>query len=148
MTEQLAYNIYKIVNKIDNKVYIGSTHQSLKCRMYGHNAEARRGNSKSLSKHMSQLDIKNFNIKLIKNIIVPNRKTAKIQEQIEIWKIPKLQRLNDIRAHIPHKYYRGNVEAKRRSRRDYYNRKKKDPEWMAKERLRNKIRMRKNRLKK
>ena len=49
---------------------------------------------------------------------------------------------NSIRAHIPYKHYRGNVEGKRKNRMDYYYRQKQKPEWLEKERQRNKKRMR------
>lgn len=142
MTEQLIYKIYKITNSIDDKIYIGSTRQTLRKRMEGHKSEVRKNNKKTLSQYMKGNGIENFNIELIKEIQVPTAKLAKIQEQVELWSIPLKQRLNDIRAHIPNKYYRGNIEAKRKNRRDYYHRKKQDPEWLEKERIRNREKMR------
>lgn len=146
MTEQLIFKIYKITNSINDKVYIGSTRQNpLRKRMDGHRSEARKNNPKVLSQFMRDVGIENFNIELIREIQVPNSKIAKIQEQIELWKIPVEQRLNCIRANIPNINYRGNIENKRANRRAYYNRKKNDPEWMERERVRNKERMRKKR---
>ena len=86
--------------------------------------------------------IQHFNIELIKEIQVATSNLAKIQEQVEIWAIPIEKRLNSIRSHIPYKHYRGNVEGKRKNRRDYYYRQKQKLEWVEKERQRNKIRMR------
>lgn len=142
MTEQLNYKIYKITNSIDDKIYIGSTRQTLRKRMEGHRSEVRKNNKKTLSQHMKGNGMENFNIELIKEIQVPTAKLAKIQEQVELWAIPIERRLNDNRAHIPSKSYRGNIEAKRKNRRDFYHRKKQDPEWLEKERIRNRDRMR------
>ena len=143
MTEQLIYNIYKITNTIDDKVYIGSTRLNpLRRRMDVHRTDARRNNPKALSQHMITIGIENFNIILIKQIQVTSSKVAKIQEQVELWKIPNDLRLNTIRAHIPNRHYRSNIEAKRASRRAYYHRKKEDPIWMEKERVKNKCKMR------
>ena len=142
MTEQLNYKIYKITNSIDDKIYIGSTRQTLRKRMEGHRSEVRKNNQKVLSQHMKGNGIENFNIELIKEIQVPTAKLAKIQEQVELWAIPIEQRLNVHRAHIPNINYRGNVDVKRKNRRDYYHRKKQDSEWLEKERIRNRDRMR------
>ncbi len=140
MTEQLIYKIYKITNSIDDKIYIGSTRQTLRKRMEGHRSEVRKNNPKTLSQHMKGNGIENFNIELIKEIQVPTAKLAKIQEQVELWNIPIEQRLNDIRAHIPNHNYCN--DRKRKNRRDFYHRKKQDPEWAEKERIRNRDRMR------
>jgi len=138
-----AHIIYKIINSQDDKIYIGSTHQSnLRKRFDGHKKDARDGNPKAISQHMREVGIEHFNIVEIKTIYTHNSKIAKIQEQIELWAIPPDRRLNTIRAHIPNIYYRGNIEAKRANRRAFYNRHKEDPVWMAAERERNKLRMR------
>lgn len=143
MTEQLIYKIYKITNSVDDKIYIGSTRQStLKKRMNGHISEVRKNNPKILSQHMRTIGIDNCRIELIKEICVPNSKTAKIIEQIELWRIPISQRLNAVRANIPNIYYRTNINAKRASRRAYYHRQKQNPVWLNNERIRNRNRMR------
>tara|TARA_R110000772_G_scaffold157881_1_gene269138 strand:- start:182 stop:703 length:522 start_codon:yes stop_codon:yes gene_type:complete len=142
MTEQLIYRIYKITNSIDDKIYIGSTHLKLKKRMDGHRKEARKDNKKTFSQHMKNTGIQHFNIELIKEIQVATSNLAKIQEQVELWAIPIEKRLNSIRAHIPYKHYRGDIEGKRQNRMDYYYRQKQKPEWVEKERQRNKKRMR------
>ena len=119
MTELLIYNIYKIINNFDDKVYIGSTRQKLSARMGGHRTDSKTS-PKKISKYMRDNGVKNFKIKLIKIIHVKNRRIANLIEQIEIWKIPLENRLNTIRSHIPSIYYRGNIEGKRKNRRDHY----------------------------
>lgn len=146
MTERLIYKLYKITNSVNDKIYVGSTRQKeLRKRMDGHRSDARRNNSKKLSQFMREIGIDKFNIELIREIYVPNSKIAHIQEQIELWKIPIEQRLNTIRANIPNLHYRSNIEKRRASRRAHYHRKKNDPEWLERERVRNRERMRKKR---
>jgi len=145
MTERLIYKLYKITNSVNDQIYVGSTRLNpLRKRMDCHRAEARKNNSKKLSQFMREIGIEKFNIELIREIYVPNSKIARIQEQIEIWKIPVEQRLNTIRASIPNLNYRNN-EKKRANRRAYYHRKKNDPEWLERERARNRERMRRKR---
>ena len=141
MTEQLIYKIYKITNSVDNMIYVGSTRQNpLRRRMNGHKSDARGNNSKAISQHMRETGIDKFKIELIKEIKVPTSKIAKIQEQIELWAIPVEQRLNSIRANIPNHNYCN--DKKRANRRAFYHRHKEDPEWMERERIRNRDRMR------
>jgi len=145
MTEQLIYKIYKITNSVNDKVYVGSTRNTLRKRMDGHRTDARKNKPKRLSQFMREIGIENFNIELIKEIQVPNSKLARIQEQIELWKIPTEQRLNSIRAHIPNINIPTNIERKRANRRAFYHKNKHDPEWLERERVRNRERMRRKR---
>ena len=70
---------------------------------------------------------------------------ARIQEQIELWNVPKEKRLNTLRAYSHNREKTRDNEKKKKSRMDYYHRKKEDPEWLEKERERNRIRMRESR---
>ena len=141
MTEQLIYKIYKITNDIDNKVYIGSTRILPRKRWNQHKKEVRNGCEYPLHKHIQMVGIAHFKFDVIKEIIVPDAKTAKIQEQIEIWNHDNV--LNAIRSHIPtHNYCN---DKKRASRMAFYHRSKQDPEWADKEKERNRERMRKKR---
>ena len=138
MAEQLIYKIYKISNTVDSKVYIGSTRGLLRKRWGQHKKDARDGRGFSLHAHIRAIGVENFNFELIKEIVVPNAKTARIQEQIEIWKYDNV--LNDSRAHIStHNYCN---DKKRASRKAFYHRKKADPVWLEKEKERNRERMR------
>lgn len=142
MTEQLIYRIYKISNNHDEKVYIGSTRLILRKRMECHRSEAKKGNNKKLSSHMRENGINNFKIELIKEMTVSSKKEARKEEQIEIEKIEKENLLNILRAYSFNTEKTRDQEKRKKSRRDYYHRKKLDPEWLEKEKNRNKLRMR------
>ena len=57
--------IYKITNKLNNKVYIGLTTQSLEKRWISHKAEGKRGNKKPLYAEIRKYGIENFIIEEI-----------------------------------------------------------------------------------
>ena len=57
--------IYKIVNNIDNMIYLGSTTDRLCNRMTVHRLRAKKNNSANLYKHMRKLGVHNFMIVLI-----------------------------------------------------------------------------------
>lgn len=137
------YKIYKIINDIDNMVYIGSTKQTLLNRWYGHMTDIKHEkiSTKKISTHINLIGKEHFKIELIEEIIC-DRITSKKREQVYLFGIPLECRLNSCRAHIPNKNYRTNFMAKRKNRRDYYYRKKQNPEWVEQEKTRNRERMR------
>lgn len=145
MTEQLHYTIYKITNSVDDKIYIGSTRTKLRKRWSQHKKRCRDIIDWKLYRHMCENGIEKYSISVIRLIIVPSAKHAKIQEQIEMWQYPKEQLLNQHRAHSNNHARSRDIEKKRKARRDFYHRKKQDPEWAEKERVRNKARMRRKR---
>lgn len=146
MTEQLNYNIYKISSTIDQMVYIGSTRKTLTERWQQHCHDCYvRDIDRPLYNHMVKHGKTCFKIELIKSIICYDSKPARILEQIEIWKHGKENCFNMVRAYTHNSEKTRDNEKKKATRRDYYNRKKQDPEWMAKERERNRIRMQKKR---
>ena len=61
--------IYKIVNSVDDKVYVGHTTERLLCnRMTGHRARARQNNLKyKLFEHMRKIGVKHFRIVLVEH---------------------------------------------------------------------------------
>ena len=144
MTERLNYIIYKITNSCDDMVYIGSTRLKLRDRFNCHKNEAKKGNKK-IHKYMREKGIENFKIEIIKEIIVPKSKIAKIQEQIYLWEIPPEKRLNDMRAYTHNSEKTRDNDKKKKTRMNYYNKKKLDPVWHEKEKERNRLRMQKKR---
>jgi hypothetical protein len=58
--------IYKIINSIDDQIYVGSTTQSLRQRFSVHKCEAKRSPERKLYKHFLKLGIEHFKIILIK----------------------------------------------------------------------------------
>jgi hypothetical protein len=59
--------IYKIVNSINNKVYIGSTVVALYMRMGGHRRHARIGRQSPLHREMHSLGVDQFTMLLVRN---------------------------------------------------------------------------------
>ena len=149
-TNQIRYFIYKISNTVNDMIYIGSTCIPLKKRMNLHRNSAfvNRDNNKFYN-HMNGVGINKFSIKLIKDILVSSKKVGRIQEQIEIWNIPKDKRLNTIRAHIPYKSWRSyskkRQECMKQYSKKYQEEKKKDPIWVNAERKRKREYMRRKR---
>lgn len=60
------FNIYQIVNDVDDKVYIGSTTTELWHRMSQHRADARNGEKAPLYELMREYGIEHFRIERIK----------------------------------------------------------------------------------
>jgi molecular chaperone DnaK (HSP70) len=59
--------IYKILNTIDDEIYVGSTCETLSQRMARHRATCKRNNSSLIYKHMNQLGVEHFYIELIED---------------------------------------------------------------------------------
>ena len=57
--------IYKILNTIDDEIYVGSTIENLGQRMSKHRANMKLTPHLNLYKHMHELDVENFYIELI-----------------------------------------------------------------------------------
>jgi hypothetical protein len=72
--------IYKIINDVNDQVYIGSTTQALSCHMSTHcsNARNRCGNSYFYSK-MRQIGVEHFKIVLVKDF--PCNSTAELEAE-------------------------------------------------------------------
>ena len=59
--------IYKILNNIDDEIYVGSTTETLGQRMAKHRAARKSKPQYKLYKHMNELGVDNFYIELIEN---------------------------------------------------------------------------------
>ena len=82
--------IYKVVNSVDDMIYIGSTTRRLSMRMGNHRTNARNVNHKTslLYKHMRKIGVAKFKIKLIKEVECDDRKALEKKEYKIISKIP------------------------------------------------------------
>jgi hypothetical protein len=89
--------IYKIVNNIDQLIYVGSTIKSLSQRFSVHKCEAKRSPNIKLYKHFAKHGIDHFEIILIKLFPCNNRTELDIEE--ERIKIRLNAQLNTNRAH-------------------------------------------------
>jgi group I intron endonuclease len=60
-----VYKVYKIINKINNKIYIGSSQRNLEVRLQRHFSKANSGSASSLHKAIRKYGKENFVIELI-----------------------------------------------------------------------------------
>jgi len=86
------YKIYKIINNIDDKIYIGSTAYSLEVRFNKHLYDVSHRSRNKLHIHMRNLGVENFKIELIYEKFTSN---PTYFEQIEIDKYDDAILLNN-----------------------------------------------------
>lgn len=85
------FNVYKITNDIDDKVYIGSTTTELWHRMSQHRADARKGASSPLYDLMRKYGVDHFRIELV---IASDAENIRRDEELAIDSVPQSKRLN------------------------------------------------------
>lgn len=85
------FNVYAIVNDVDDMIYIGSTSTELWHRMSQHRADARKGEKSPLYNLMREYGVEHFKIKLIKK---STEEKLRQDEEDAIQSIPKEKRLN------------------------------------------------------
>ena len=91
---QLA-KIYKIVDDIDDIVYVGSTSQRLLCeRMRDHRHKARSGSTAPIHQHMRSVGVDRFRIVLVEDFPCGRREQLTAREDFWMSKIPKERLLN------------------------------------------------------
>lgn len=91
MSYKREFNVYRIVNDIDDMVYIGSTTTELWHRMSQHRAEAKKGAKSDLYDLMRKHGIEHFQIKLVKKSTAEN---IRLDEEQAISEVPANKRLN------------------------------------------------------
>jgi hypothetical protein len=89
--------IYKIINDIDQLIYVGSTIQTLNSRFTDHKCVSKLCPERKLYQHFAKLGIEHFKIILIKNYPCAGKTELAIEE--ERYKIMLNAQLNMIRAH-------------------------------------------------
>jgi len=137
------FQVYKIISDDTELNYYGSTKLKLSQRLSNHKSQARKTTcQKKLSKFIRDCDY-NIKIELIKKF--DNKFEARLFENSCILMCNPENCINSISAYSYDYNKTRDNEKKKKSRRDYYHRKKQNPEWILKERERNKIRMRKKR---
>jgi GIY-YIG catalytic domain len=87
--------IYRIENRINNMIYIGSTVQLLCKRMANHRNDASKGYRTNLHCAMRHLGYHNFYIILIKEIQCTDLDEARLEEQEEIKRYDEKILLNE-----------------------------------------------------
>lgn len=82
--EIIIARIYRISNKVDNKVYIGSTLKTLVDRLSDHVYRYKHGNNMKLYKHFKLHGFSNFEMELLDYKIVKNIEEMRMIEQMWI----------------------------------------------------------------
>ena len=85
------FNIYKIVNDVDDKMYVGTTTTELWHRMSQHRADARNGCQSPLYDLMREYGVEHFRIVRVK---VSDKENIRMDEEKVINSIPVSKRLN------------------------------------------------------
>tara|TARA_R110000782_G_C14549428_1_gene384778 strand:- start:47 stop:496 length:450 start_codon:yes stop_codon:yes gene_type:complete len=80
MTDYSKGKIYKIIDNTNDKIYIGSTIQTLEARLIGHKSESK---NNSVKNNSSKIILKNddFDIELIENHPCNTKRELEIREQ-------------------------------------------------------------------
>ena len=120
----MEIQIYKLTNDINNKIYVGSTHNLLNTRMRCHRSKSKnitgRRNSKLYS-HMREIGIEHFKIELIEKFNFETKEQRFIKEQYWIEKIkPELNMFNAISMN--EEYYKNRIDKENliKYRKKYY----------------------------
>ena len=72
--------VYKIINSVDDLIYVGATGDTLSRRMSGHKTKEKRGSSSPIYTHMRLLGVDKFSIILIEQLIDCNKEQLKARE--------------------------------------------------------------------
>ena len=123
--------IYKIVNDIDDYVYVRSTIEILSSRMAKHRHRAIRqtDNKANLYQHMRKYGFNHFQIILIRNVPCDNKEELLKEERIEFELLQSANKLNERRPIISKDernvliktYQKNNIDKVRASKRKYYH---------------------------
>ena len=114
--------IYKILNSIDDEVYVGSTTASLSKRMGKHRSDFHNNESKQtykIYKHMHKVGVDNFYIELIETCPCTSREELAAKEGQWIRQIGTLNKIISGRSNK--EYWQDNIERKREIARTFYD---------------------------
>ena len=67
MPDYIEGKIYKILNTIDDEIYVGSTVQKLSTRLAHHRSHTKFEVKHKINQHMIDVGVENFYIELIEN---------------------------------------------------------------------------------
>ncbi len=87
--------VYKIVNEVNNMIYIGSTSQSLSKRFSEHKYDCNRGSQLKIHQYMRQIGIEHFKIYELSSGYVNSQSDMLKMEQLQINRFKKDELLNE-----------------------------------------------------
>ena len=73
--------IYKIVNNVDDKIYVGSTCGTLRLRLSRHKTQSRKFLNQGVYSHLNSIGWDNVRIILIENVTAENKDQLLMREQ-------------------------------------------------------------------
>ena len=129
MRDYTKGKIYKIVNDIDDYVYVGSTTDTLCRRLTRHRTDMKRNLTFNIYEHMKKHGIEHFKIILIRNACCSSGEELLREERIEYDKINKTLLLNKIKPILLNRddkkqtkkeYNIKNIEHIRKKRKEYH----------------------------
>ena len=128
--------VYKLLNYIDNEVYVGSTIETLSSRMSKHRHETKRTSTQNIHQHMSNVGCEHFYIELIE--LYPCSCVEELRAREGHW-IRQIGTLNAcIAGRKPKDYYNDNYEKIKDYHKQYY---KANPETIKEYKEKNKDRI-------
>lgn len=101
MTKFKKGKMYKLTNTIDDELYVGSTIQTLKQRMYNHNKHRKKKSHWKVYKHLNQIGWGNVSIELIEDY--PCNSKKKLLKRERYWKDKLNSKLNERKPYISNK---------------------------------------------
>jgi hypothetical protein len=112
--------IYKIVNDVDDKIYVGSTTTMLSKRMSGHRSKCKYEPTRKIYAHFNEVGVHNFSIVLIE--LFPCNSKMELERRERFW-IDELK--PELNKAVPHQtydeYYEKNKEAIIARTKEYYH---------------------------
>ena len=115
--------LYKILNSIDDEIYVGSTIKPLSHRMAQHRGDAKKHSHYKLHEHMNKLDVKNFYIELIENYPCNDVYELRAREGYYIREIGTLNK--NVAGRTPREcvyiHYNKNIEKYKEYRQQYWD---------------------------
>jgi group I intron endonuclease len=73
--------IYRLVNNVDDNIYVGSTYRTLSQRKSGHKVDAKTKTEQKVYKHLNEVGWENFDIILIENYPCNNKDELNSRER-------------------------------------------------------------------
>jgi group I intron endonuclease len=110
--------IYRLVNSVDNEVYVGSTCLSLAKRLYAHKQKAKQDIERRVYKHLNEIGFENVSIVLVEEFPCENKMQLERRERHWIDELkPTLNKRIPTRTD---KEYRADNAEKQRERQKKY----------------------------
>ena len=94
---------YKIVNVLDDKIYVGSTRQKLSSRLSGHRVQMKKGNNTKIYQHMREIGIDKFSIiELDRREVMDRQDQLKFEREYYDKLKPELNMILPYNSHSEH----------------------------------------------